>query len=259
MYNLKAHFEAALCTHRKRTATYEIREDFPLLRSVKSVNAYRIVATFQSIPAIERLKVAMAFLTPIHDAIEGRPEQIIKRAFHLRMSKRTIEELEFMAMGPTPLDLSLEEDQYRELRGDDILSALIQQTEKPVARVVLRKAFLTRFGQACQLEIVPSRRANEVYEMTEAVARWTLLTRLEFGGKPLNQFDCSFRLKHDQLEGRVRISLGGLLGFGDLRWNDIRRETLDDDAQKAVQSWGATRRILMEIIKHTDSTCTREI
>jgi hypothetical protein len=49
-----------------------------------------------------------------------------------------------------------------------------------------------------------------------------------------------------------------LLGLGDLRWNDIHRETLDEDAQMAVQLWSAMRRILTEIIKAAESNSTSQ-
>ena len=81
---------------------------------------------------------------------------------------------------------------------------------------------------------------------------------LEFGGEPLNQFYCASQLKHNQMEGHLRFSIGGLLGFGDIRWNDIRRETLDEDAQKAVQLWGAMRYILTEIINQAESNSARQ-
>ena len=56
----------------------------------------------------------------------------------------------------------------------------------------------------------------------------------------------------------MRFSLGDLLGLGNLRWNDIHLETLDEDAQKAVQLWGAMRQILTEIITGAESNPTRQ-
>jgi hypothetical protein len=94
--------------------------------------------------------------------------------------------------------------------------------------------------------------------MIEEVSGWKLVTRLEFGAEPLNQFDCTFQLKHEQLEGRRRFSIGGLLGFGELRWNDIQRETLDQDAEKAVQFWRSLRNVVKEIIKGAELNSTRQ-
>lgn len=241
--------------HRTRLATHEVREGFPLLRLIKSVHAYRIIATFQSVPVTQRMEVALAFVTASGTAGRGR-EQLLKQAFHLRMSKRTIDELDSMSLEPTPLDLDLDEDRYRELQGADIFNALIRKTEESLGKAEIRKCFLARFRKACEGEILPARRGGELYELAEALSGWNLVTRLEFGGEPLNQFNCTFQLQHDQLERRLRFSIGGLLGLGELRWNDIRRETLDEDAQKAVQLWGAMRHILTEIITGAESNST---
>jgi hypothetical protein len=51
----------------------------------------------------------------------------------------------------------------------------------------------------------------------------------------------------------LRFSLGGLLGFGDLRWDDISLETLSEDAHKAVGLWVAMRSTLFEFMKETDN------
>lgn len=258
MRNLKQDLENAVRIHRTRLAAYEVREDFPMLRLNKSVRAYRIIATFQSIPVAQRMEVAQAFVTTTGGAAEKERERLLKQAFHLRMSKRTIEELESMSLEATPLDLDLDEDRFRELRGDDIFRALIRQEEESLGRSEIRKCFLARFGETCKGGVLPAQRGGEHYEMVEMVSDWTLVTRLEFGEEPLNQFYCTFQLKHNQLEGRVRFSIGGLLGFGELRWNDIHRETLDEDAQQAVQLWSSMRRILMEIIKEAESNSTRQ-
>jgi hypothetical protein len=253
MRNLREALESALRVHRTRMATYEIREDFPLLRLNKSVRAYRIIATFQSIPVKQRMEVALAFVTAVAASTETTREHLLKKAFHLRMSRRSMDELDSMSLEPTPLDLDLDEDRFRELQGADLFSALIRRTEEALGKAEIRKCFLARFREVGEGEFLPAQRAGEFYEMVEAVSGWNLVTRLEFGAEPLNQFDCTFQLKHQQLEGRARFSTGRLLGFADLRWNDIGRDTLDEDAQKAVQLWGAMRHILTEIIKGAES------
>ena len=253
MGNLRQALESAVRIHRARLASYEVREDFPCLRLVKCVRAYRTIATFQSIPMKQRMEVALAFVTVAGGATEREHERLLKKAFHVRMSKRTIDELDSMALEPTLLDLDLDEDRFRELQGGDLFSALIRNSEESLGKTEIRKCFLARFGEACEGEILPARRAGEFYEMVEEVCGWKLVTRLEFGGEPLNQFNCAFQAKHDQLEGSARFSIGSLLGLGDLRWNDIRRETLDEDAQKAVQLWDALRHILTQIITGAES------
>ena len=258
MRNLRQDMESVVRIHRTRLAAYEVREDFPLLRLNKSVRAYRIIATFQTIPVTQRTEVALAFVSEIGGTTESGHEHLLKQAFHLRMSKRMIDELESMSLEPTPLDLDLDEDRYRELQGADIFTALIRQTEESLGKAEIRKCFLARFREACEGEFLPAQRGGEHYEMVEAVSGWNLVTRLEFGGEPLNQFYCTFQMKHNQMEGHLRFSIGGLLGFGDIRWNDIRRETLDEDAQKAVQLWGAMRHILTEIIKQAESNSARQ-
>ena len=258
MRNLRQDLESAVRIHRTRLATQEVREDFPLLRLNKSVHAYRIIATFQSIPVTQRMEVALAFVTTSGVTAGSGREQLLKQAFHLRRSRRTMDELDSMSLEPAPLDLDLDEDRYRELQGADILNALIRKTEESLGKAEIRKCFLARFREACEGEILPARRGGEFYELVEAVSGWNLVTRVEFGKEPLNQFNCTFQLKHDQLEEHMRFSLGGLLGLGDLRWNDIRQETLDEDAQKAVRLWGAMRQILTEIITGAESNSTRQ-
>ena len=256
MRNLRQDLESAVRIHRTRLATQEVREDFPLLRLNKSIHAYRIVATFLSIPIKQRVEVALAFVTVAGVTAGSGHEQLLKQAFHLRRSRRSMDELDSMSLEPVSLDLDLDEDRYRELQGADIFSALIRKTEESLGKAEIRKCFLARFREACEGEILPARRGGELYELVEAVRGWNLVTRLEFGREPLNQFDCTFQLKHDQLEGRLRFSIGGLLGLGDLRWNDIHRETLDEDAQKAVRLWGAIRQIITEIITGAESKST---
>ena len=234
-------------------AAYEVREDFPFLRLNKSIRAYRIIATFQSIPVKQRMELALALANGAGGVAEGGREKLLKQAFHLRMSKRGLEELEAMALEPTPLDLDLDEDRFREVQGADVLSALIRKSEESLGKAEIRKCFLARFREAWEGEIIHGRGGREHYEMAEGVAGWMLVTRLEFGAEPLNQFHCTFRLKHDQLEGFSRFSIGGFLGLGELRWDDIQRETLDQDAQKAVQLWRALRQVLKEIIHATET------
>ena len=110
---------------------------------------------------------------------------------------------------------------------------------------------LARIRAASESEILASRRGGELYEIVESVGRWNSVAYLLFGDH-LNQFNCTFRLKHDQLEGSLRFSLGGLLGLGDLRWDDINRETLSDDAHKAVGLWLAMRSFLFQFMNESD-------
>jgi hypothetical protein len=258
MRNPRQDLENALRIHRTRLATYEVREDFPLLRLNKSIYAYRTIAAFQTIPLKQRMEVAMALVTAAGSVAGSERDQLLRKAFNLRISKHTIDELESMSLEPTPLDLDLDEDRFRELQGGDIFSTLVRQTEVSLGKAEIRKCFLARFKETCEGEILPARRDGEFYEMAEVVSGWNLTTQLEFGGKPLNQFYCTFQLKHDLAEERLRFSAGRLLGLGDLRWNDIHRETLDEDAQMAVQLWSAMRHILTEIVKAADSNSTSQ-
>jgi hypothetical protein len=257
MLNPTENLEKAARLHRARLAAYEVREDFPLLRLNKSVNAYRIIAAFESIPMAQRSEVALAFINASGGTVKPENERLLKEAFHLQKSKHTIEELEAMALKPAPLDLYLEEGRFRELRGDDILSAIIRKSDESLERTEIRKCFLERFEKVCEGGFLRAQRDGKFYEMDEKAGGWTLVTRLEFEREPMNQFDRTFQVKHEQMQGRVRFSLGGLLGLGDLRWNDIRRETLDEDAQKAFQLWGAST-CVMEIIIGAESKSTRQ-
>lgn len=238
--------ENVVRVQRTRLATHEVQSDFPLLRLNKSVLAYRIIATFQTIPVAQRMETAHAFVSG--GAGTGR-EPGLRQAFHKRMSTRTISELDAMSLEPTPLDI--DEDHFRELHGADLFNALMQQSEGHLRKGEIRKCFLARFREASASEILPSRRGAEVYEIVESVGPWNSVACLEFGDD-LNQFNCTFRLKHDRLQNSLRFSLGGLLGLGDLRWNDIRRETLTEDAHKAVGLWVALRSIVYEIMNESD-------
>ncbi len=127
----------------------------------------------------------------------------------------------------------------------------MRQSEADLSKIEIRKCFLARFRAAAQSEILPSRRGAEAYEIVESVGSWHSVAYLSFGDH-LNQFNCTFRLKHP-VHGSMRFSLGGLLGVGDLRWNDISRETLSEDAHKAVGLWVAMRSTLFEIMRESDN------
>ena len=248
MNDFNQHLENVLRIHRNRLATREIQADFPLLRLNKCVLAYRIIATFQTVPVAQRVETARAFISGGAGTGTGREVQL-RQAFHKRMSTRTISELEGMSLEPTPLDI--EEDHFRELQGADLFNVLMRQSDGNLRKTEIRKCFLARFQAACDSEILPSRRGAEAYEIVESVGRWNSVACLSFGDD-LNQFNCTFRLKHDQLEKSLRFSLGGLLGLGDLRWNDISRETLTEDAHKAVGLWLALRSVLFELMNESD-------
>jgi len=246
MNNFSNNLENLLRRHRTRLATHEVEMDFPLLRLNKSVLAYRLIATFETIPVAQRVETARAFVS---GGIGTETEHQLRRAFHNRMRTRTVAELRAMSLEPTPLDP--DDDCYRELQEADLLNTLVRQSEGDLSKSEIRKCFLARFRTACESEILPSRRGAEVYEIVEHVGRWHSVARLSFGDD-LNQFDCTFRLKHPS-HGSLRFSLGGLLGLGDLRWNDITRETLSQDAHKAVGLWLAMRSTLFEMMNEADN------
>jgi len=247
MNNFNYDLENVLRIHRTRLATHEVQSGFPLLRLNKSVLAYRIIATFETIPVAQRAETARAFVS---GGAGTERELLLRRAFHNRMRTRTVAELKSMSLEPTPLDI--DEDYYPELQGADVFNALIRQLEGHLTKAEIRKCFLARFRAACESEILPSRRGGEHYEIVEPVGRWNSVAYLSFGDD-LNQFNCTFRMKHEQLQGSsLRFSLGGLLGLGDLRWNDISRETLSEDAHKAVGLWLAMRSFLFEIMNDPD-------
>jgi hypothetical protein len=247
MNNFNHNLENVLRPHRTRLATHEVQADFPLLRLNKSLLAYRIIATFETIPAAQRLETALAFVSG-NTGTGG--ELLLRRAFQNRMSTRTVAELNSMSLEPTPLEI--DEDYYRELQGADVFNALIRKVEGHLMKAEIRKCFLARFRTASESEILPSRRGGELYELAESMGRWHSVAYLSFGDE-LNQFNCTFRLKHEQLQGSLRFSLGRLLGFGELRWDDISRETLSEDAHKAVGLWVAMRSTLFEFMKESDN------
>src|SRR3989442_5576693 len=183
MSNVNQSLETVLRLHRTRLATREVQADFPLLRLNKSVLAYRIIATFQTIPVAEREEVARAFAS----GGAGIPRELqLRHAFQNRMRKRTVDELRALSLEPTSLDP--DEDCYREVQGADLWNALIRQSEAHLSRTQIRKCFLARFRAASQSEILPSHRGAEVYEMVEPVGRWHSVAYLSFGDD-LNQFD----------------------------------------------------------------------
>ena len=244
MGNTQNELENLLRLHRIRLATREVREDFPLLRLHKSIEAYQIIATFHTIPVAQRMEVIRE-----HFAGSTARDQRLRRAFLKRQSSRSIDQLE--AMEPTALDLD-EERCWQNRERNDLLDALIRQSERHLGKAEIRRCFLARFRDAAQSEILspgPVKGGADRHEMAESLGSWNLVTGLEFGGLG-NQYHCNFSLKHDHLDKPLRIlSVGGLLGFSDLRWNDITHETLQDDAQKAVQLWVEARRFLTEFMK----------
>jgi hypothetical protein len=191
MNNFNHNSENVLRLHRTRLATHEVQADFPLLRLNKSVLAYRIIATFETIPAAQRLETAWAFVSG-NTGTGG--DLLLRRAFQNRMSTRTVAELNSMSLKPTPLDI--DGDYYRELQGADVFNALIRQVEGRLTRGEIRKCFLARFRAASESEILRSRRGGELYEIVESMGRWHLVAYLSFGVE-LNQFNCTFRLKND--------------------------------------------------------------
>jgi len=102
---------------------HEVQADFPV-RLNKSVLAYWIIATFETIPVAQRVETARAFVS---GGAGSERELQLRRAFHRRISTRTVAELDSMSLEPTPLDL--DEDRYRELHGADLFNALLRQSE----------------------------------------------------------------------------------------------------------------------------------
>jgi len=245
MSTLKQDLEKALRKYRPRLATAEVRADFPRLRLNKSLLAYRSIATFQTIPLAQRLEVARVLVSESRTVGD---ERLLAQAFNSRMFHRSTAELASMALDPIPLDL--DDDHFGQLEAADTFRTLMRNDEEKIGKEVIRKCFLARLRDACVTDILPSKRGGEHYESDEVVDGWTVQTRLEFG-EALNQFNCAFRLRHVELDGAFSFTLGGLLGLGDLRWNDISRESLQEDAHKAVGLWVAMRAVIFEIVGET--------
>ena len=236
---------AAVSFHRRRLALYEVREDFPLLRLNKSIEAYKIIATFQTIPVSARESTALAMA-----GFGGSNEQkaAVRRAFYARMSPCTLAELNAMSFDPSPLDLEVSESSEVHV-GDEFMAALRTHEER-LSKAEIRRRFLEQLRLSFEAKISPMGRSTSLYESVNPIASWALVTRLCFGGFP-NQFECSIQLKHESLEGNWIFSLGSMLGFGGLAWDDVGRVSLEDDSKMAVEHCRALQSIFTEIINMT--------
>ena len=235
----------ALNFRRRRLASYEIREDFPLLRLNKSIEAYKIIATFQTIPISARESTALA-MAGFGGSIER--EAAVRRAFYARMSPCTLAELNAMSFDPTPLDLEVPETSVAQV-GDEFVAGLRTHDER-LSKAEIRRRFLAHLRSSFEAKISPMGRSVSLYESVELIGNWALATHLCFGGF-LNQFECSVQLKHERLEGNRIFSLGSMLGFSRLTWDDVSRVSLEEDAKKAVEHCRALRSIFTEIIMMT--------
>jgi len=74
----------ALRVNRAKLAHDEVTQDFPLLRLNKSTEAYRIIASYLTVPLEERLVTALAFAT--FDSERTDQQRILVEAFRSRMA-----------------------------------------------------------------------------------------------------------------------------------------------------------------------------
>jgi len=236
--NLEDKLTDALSTHAARIAISEVEDDFPLLRLNKSVHAYLTIATFMTIPPEQRTEVAVAC------AMRRTPEQMaVVAAFQNRMEPRTLAQLRQMAIRPTPLEAG---EPKGIPRGDDFLIAQLRRLQEGLRKAEIRRCFMSRLRERYEDKLRPSGKSTVLYESVRPVGDWRLETCLDFGGS--YQFRCDFRLKHEELESHGLYSLGYVLGFGGGGWDDVRRATLEADAEKALRLCQALRSFFSNVL-----------
>ena len=238
MSNLEDKLTEALSTHAARVAISEVEEDFPLLRLNKSVDAYRAIATFMTIPPEQRTEVAVAC------AMRRTPEQMaVVEAFRNRMEPRTLAQLRQMATRPAPLEAGAPRGIPV---GDDFIIAHLRRLPEGLTKAEIRRCFMSRLREGYGDKLRPSGKSTVLYESVSPVGDWRLVTCLDFGGS--YQFRCAFRLKHEEIEGYGLYSLGYVLGVGGANWDDVRRATLEADAEKALKLCQALRSFFSNVL-----------
>ena len=243
MSDLKEKLAKAFRLHCGRLSEYEVREDFPLLRLNKSVQAYRIIATFHTMPFGERLEMVAVS----EDDQRCERQKMLRQAFYNRMDTHTIAELNDMANSPAPLQPGPPATVHQ---AQDGFRVFLRRYQERLPRAEIRRCFLARLREVYESKIRPCGRRGPLYEATTPVGKWDLVTRLDFGGS--YQFRYDFIIRHEQLEDLPFLSLGYVLGFGDvLGWDDVTRGTLEEDAQKAARLCAAMHSFFREIILAT--------
>ncbi len=238
MSNLEHKLIEALSTHAGKVAMSEVEDDFPLLRLNKSVHAYLTIATFMTIPPEQRIEVAVAC------AMRRTPEQMaLWEAFRNRMEPCKLAQLRQMATRPTPLEAG----GPRGIPvGDDFVIADLRRRQDGLTKAEIRRCFMSRLREGYGDKLRPSGKSTVLYESVRPVGDWRLVTCLDFGG--WCQFRCDFRLKHEEIEGYSLYSLGYVLGFGGASWDDVRRATLEADADKALRLCQALRSFFSNVL-----------
>jgi hypothetical protein len=243
MSDLNVRIDEAMEVHFSKHMAYEIKEDFPMLRLYKSTWAYRMIATFQTIPLNRRMEAGRAVVPSIHPKSEK--EKVLRESFYRRMNSNTLAELNAMSFDPSELELELSPS-YDMQSGDEFVT-LLRTHEEKLSKGEIRDCFVGHLRESYESSLKTRGRKGLLYEATSTLEDWNLNTKLDFGGG--YQFNCEFILRRDRFEKEFSFSSGSFYGYGDvLGWDDVSRETLDQDAKQAVQLCICIRRFLFDIV-----------
>ena len=247
--NLSADLRRAMDLQFARLMSYELKEDFPMLRLHKSVQAYRIIATFQTIPLNRRMEAALA-CTPSSQPKTER-QMGLRQAFFNRKESHTLAELNAMSFDPMQLDPQSEP--CDEMQAGDEFATLVRQSQERLMKREIVHQFLTAVKSGYEPVVQRCHDGPSLYEAFTELGSWDLTTRLDFG-EAYYRFNCSFSVRHQKTGESVWFTPGGLVGFGDiLGWDDVTRDTLEQDAAKALQLCLAIRSFITNIVRGTGS------
>jgi hypothetical protein len=222
--------------------THELKEDFPMLRLHKSIEAYRIVAAFKTVPQSQRLEIGLAHAPNSQPKTER--QRGLRQAFFNRTHGHTLAELNAMSFDPVLLEPEYETGPGQ--GGDEFVNLVRRTQERLTKREIIRE-----FSAALQAGYEPvlprCREGPSLYEATTELGNWNLTTHFDFGGE--FQFDCRFSLRHQKSNESVIFTPARLFGFGDLlQWDDVTRATLEQDATKALHMCLAIRAFIKSIV-----------
>lgn len=221
-----------------KLAVAEVSNDFPLVRLNRSSEVEGILTAFQMVPTGLRTEVAVALAT-LKQFRTDRQKDLALAFWERHWPDRATA----LPGGEASPLLNSAPLFPRHIFAQDVLESLIRQKQNPIKRSELRRRFLTKLRQHYEPEISPV--GSVEYEAIRRIGDWRIWTWFDFGGE--YQFRVSFRVEHDELveecPGRLGLSVGSLLGFGELGWDEVTPECVEEAADGAVKLCCAMREL----------------
>jgi hypothetical protein len=243
MSDLNDRVNEVMDIHFFKLMSYEIKEDFPMLRLHKSNQAYRIIGTFQTIPLGQRMEVGAA-LVPSRQAKSER-QKALRESFYQRMNSNTLAELNAMSFDPAELEIETSSS-FDLQAGDECVTAACAHLKR-LSKGEFRKHFVDSLKEKYEKSLKSVGRSGTIYEGITPLNDWKLTTQIGFGGE--YQFTCHFVLVHERVDRQLWFSTGSLFGFGDvLGWDDVNPDTIGQDCHRAAQLCLSIRQFLFNIV-----------